>query len=111
MDCQNLQCDFSGTSLRRFFNHRPPGSPTCLNNLDTLIQICGFLGVPLALEKVESPATTLPFLGIVLDTVKMEARLPEEKLLKLCQEVAKWLDRKDAKKREILSLVGSLQHA
>jgi len=69
------------------------------------------LGVPLALEKVENPTTALPFLGIVLDTVKMEARLPAEKLLKLRQEVAMWLDRMDAKKREILSLVGSLQHA
>ena len=75
----------------------PPGSPTCFNNLDTLIQICGFLGVPLALEKAEGPATTLPILGIVLDTVKMVARLPEEKLLKLHQEVTMWLDRKDAK--------------
>jgi len=59
----------------------PPVSPTCLNNLDTLIQICDYLAVPLALEKVEGPATTLPFLGIVLDTVKMEARLPEENFL------------------------------
>jgi len=70
----------------------PPGSLTCLNNLDTLIQICDYLGVPLALEKVESPAATLSFLGIVLDTVKMEARLPQEKLLKFHQEVAMWLD-------------------
>ena len=41
----------------------------------------------------------------------MEARLPEEKLSKLRQEVAEWIDRMEAKKHEILSLVGSLQHA
>jgi len=63
------------------------------------------------LEKVEGPSTVLPFLGIMLDTMAMEARLPEEKLHKLRNEVAEWVDRTDAKKREILSLVGSLQHA
>jgi len=45
---------------------------------------------------------------IVLDTVKLEARLLEEKLQKLR---AVWLDCIEAKKKhEILSLVGSLQH-
>jgi len=71
--------------LDDFLTMGPPGSPTCLNNLDTLIQIWG---VPLALEKFEGPTTALPFLGIVLDTVKMKARLPAEKLLKLRQKVA-----------------------
>ena len=55
----------------------PPASLACQCNLDTIVQICDYLGIPLALEKVEGPASTLPFLGIVLDTVKMEARLPE----------------------------------
>jgi len=57
-----------------------PSSSTCQRNLDTVVQICNYLGVLLALEKVEGPATALPFLGIVLDTTRMEARLPEEKL-------------------------------
>ena len=78
-------------------------SPICQRNLNILTQICNYLGVPLALEKVEGPLTTLPFLGILLDTVKMEARLPEEKLHKLRQEVAEWTDRTNARKREILS--------
>ena len=89
----------------------PANSPICQRNLDILTQICNYLGVPLALEKMEGPLTTLPFLGILLDTVKMEARLPEEKLHKLRQEVAEWTDRTNARKREILSLVRSLQHA
>ena len=71
--------------LDDFLTMGPPASLTCQYNLDTIVQICDYLGVPLALEKVEGPATTLPFLGIVLDTVKMEARLPEEKLKKLRQ--------------------------
>ena len=76
-----------------------------------LTQICNYLGVPLTLEKVEGPSTTLPFLGITLDTIKMEARLPEDKLGRLREEIAQWITHKKAKKREILSIVGSLQHA
>ena len=41
----------------------------------------------------------------------MEARLPEEKLTRIQHTVADWLTRKKATKREILSLVGQLQHA
>ena len=66
---------------------------------------------PTSLEKIADPSTTLPFLGIELDTIKLEARLPEDKLCKLQEQVSQWVGRKDAKKREILSLVGSLQHA
>ena len=87
------------------------GPPICQNNLDKLVHICNYLGVPLALEKVEGPPTALPFLGIILDTVTMEARLPQEKLVKLKKEVTEWVGRTDSRKREIFSLVRSLQHA
>lgn len=41
----------------------------------------------------------------------MEAHLPEEKLARIQKEVSNWLSKKSATKREILSLVGVLQHA
>ena len=41
-----------------------PSSDTCQQNLDILMQLCDDLGVPLALEKVEGPLTTISFLGI-----------------------------------------------
>ena len=58
----------------------PPESGVCKNSLDIIQRICKDLGVPLALEKVDGPTTNLSFLGIVLDTAKMEARLPNDKL-------------------------------
>ena len=94
--------------LDDFITMGPPSSSICQNNLDTIIHICNYLGVPLAFEKVERPSTTLPFLGITLDTMKMEARLPEGKLK---DKVAQWVTYKKVTKRAILSLVGSLQHA
>ena len=67
------------------------------------------LGVPLALEKVEGPSTSLTFLGITLDTSRMEIHLPDEKLLGTRNEILNWLPNKNATKS--LSLVGLLQHA
>ena len=40
----------------------------------------------------------------------MEARLPQEKLKRIHSEVNIWLDKRSATKRQILSLVGLLQH-
>ena len=58
----------------------PPASNVCQQHLDAVKQVCDVLVAPLALEKVEGPTTCLSFLGITLDTLNMEARLPEEKL-------------------------------
>ena len=69
------------------------------------------LGIPLAIAKVEGPTTVLEFLGILLDTTRMEARLPENKLVWVQTTVREWISKKKATKREILSLVGLLQHA
>ena len=66
------------------------------------------LGISLATKKVEGPTTCLDFLGIQLDTVSMEARLPEDKLIKTRTTIQEWLNRRSATKREILSLVGPL---
>ena len=65
--------------LDNFLTVGPPNSNICQQNLDTIKQVCDILGVPLALEKVEGPATSLSFLGITFDTVTMEAKLPPEK--------------------------------
>ena len=44
--------------------------------------MCDDLGVPMAPEKTMGPSSVLCFAGIELDTDKMEASLPEEKLRK-----------------------------
>ena len=89
----------------------PPYSPECQQNLNTFIQLCTNLGVPLASEKIEGPSTSLTFLGITLDTANMEIRLPQDKLLRIKASLTKWIGKKTATKRQILSLVGLLQHA
>ena len=69
--------------LDDFLTMGKPQASECYSNLTTMKQVCQLLGVPLAAEKVEGPCTYLEFLGITLDTIRMEARLPEEKLSRL----------------------------
>ena len=94
--------------LNDFLMLGPPSCNQCHQNLDIFKQTCQKLGVPLAIKKVEGPSTSLTFLGITLDTAKMEIRLPDEKLAWIHQSIDQWLPKKKANKCEILSLVGLL---
>ena len=88
-----------------------PHSSDCANYLATMLRTCTSLGVPIAPEKCEGPAKSLTVLGIELDTELMQLRLPADKLSRLVESLRVWRGRKCCTKRELLSLLGSLQHA
>ena len=96
--------------LDDFFLTGPAGSNVCAVNLEKVKLLCLELGVPLAPEKTIGPSTIMPYLGIELDSVEFEARLPLDKLLKAKDLVLKWLSKRSGKKRKLLSLIGYLQH-
>ena len=81
---------------------------TCQNNLDTMIQLCHRLGVPLAPGKLVGACTKITFLGLEIDTVAGVLRLPEDKLGKFKSTVAQW---KSCTKKQLQSLIGQLNHA
>ena len=85
-------------------------SRECADNLDLLIHTCHRLGLPLKWQKLEGPATVTVFLGIVLDTQRLEMRVPEEKLREIKELATKWQSRKAGKKCKLLSLIGKLAH-
>jgi len=89
----------------------PPESLSYQDKLTILVHSCEELGIPLAMKKLESPSTALTFLGIEIDTSRMEIRLPKEKFNHICEDLNYWRGRKKATKRQILSLVDLLQHA
>ena len=74
-----------------------------------LVHIWSSLGVPLELSKLEGPATCLTFLGIEIDTINMQARLPSEKSLRLQQELESAVNRKTMLKKDLQRLTGLLQ--
>ena len=83
-----------------------PGTTVCGDALTLALSLCQQLGVPASQKKLEGTATTLVFLGVVLDTEALELRLPGEKLSRLRSTIA---DRKSCTKRDLLSLIGHLQ--
>lgn len=89
----------------------PPDSGACHQYLLTLKRICRELGVPLAPNKEEGPSTKLTLLGIEIDTVKGELRLPAEKLQALRTLLRSWRTKKSCTRRELESLIGYLHHA
>ena len=94
-----------------FLTAGAPMTNECASNLSIFMATCQELGVPLKADKVEGPTSTITFLGLTLDTHLMEIRLPPEKIKQLVQLMPKWLMRRNAKKREVLSLIGKLAHA
>ena len=89
----------------------PPNSEECSRNLHTLQSVCKKLGIPLAAEKQAGPSTTIEFLGITIDTIRQELRLPDNKLRRLQSLLEEWKHRKSCTRRELESLIGVLQHA
>ena len=89
----------------------PPDSDMCGAALQILEDDCSALGVTLAPEKKEGPSTRVRFLGIDIDTVAGHLYLPADKLTNLRQMVDHWSHRRSCQRRELESLVGTLQHA
>ena len=85
----------------------PPRSPKCSRDLQLFMDTCSELGI----NKTEGPSTCLTILGIEIDTMAMELRLPQAKLARLAETVRSWRGKRSGKRRELESLVGLLQHA
>ncbi|CAB4006365.1 Hypothetical predicted protein [Paramuricea clavata] len=61
----------------------PPQDHTCQQSLTAMMLTFKSLNIPVAPGKTQGPATVLEFMGIILDTVRMEARPPGDKIERL----------------------------
>ena len=86
-------------------------SEECQRNCQIIASICELLGIPLAEDKCEGPRTCLEYLGFLLDTIRGEIRLSEEKLQQLERLLHEWEAKRTCTKHELESLIGQLQHA
>ncbi|XP_069133242.1 uncharacterized protein [Argopecten irradians] len=80
-------------------------------NMQMLFQIFNSLNIPMALHKTCGPETVIEYLGIILDSHKMEARLPEDKLHRDISMLQSFQSRQSCTKRELLQLLGHLNFA
>ena len=69
------------------------------------------VGVLIALDKTVGPDTVLTFLGIEIDAVAMQARLPMEKKEAMVSLIKRMLSSEKVKVRDIQVLLGHLNFA
>ena len=60
----------------------PPDYISCLADFNKFLDMAKVLGVPIKIEKTVLPCTTITFVGIEVDSILMEKRLPSDKLEK-----------------------------
>ena len=77
-----------------------PGSGQCAAHLSVVLAVFSQLGIPIAQEK-EGPSITITFLGIEVDTVAIQLRLPATKLAELQDLVRTWSQWKSCLKKEL----------
>jgi hypothetical protein len=86
----------------------PPNSPCCQNDLNKFLNLCSEIGVPIKKEKTENARTVIIFMGLELDSNLMEARLPQDKLLKLRNQLASVAKHRKVTLKVLQSLLGLL---
>lgn len=69
-----------------------------------------YLGFSVAWAKLSPPSTVAVYLGIEIDSLNMELRLPSDKLSKLCSLLENLRDRHKISRKDLQSLTGLLAH-
>ena len=87
------------------------GSSECQDNMSVMTSVCGKAGLPIESSKTVGPAANIIFLGMELDSWDGVIRLPADKLQDLKRLLRIWREKKACRKRELLSLLGILNHA
>lgn len=108
---RNYHVAFLKHYLDDFHTLGPPDSPQCDQNLATCIKLLSDWGVPLHPDKFEGPSTALTVLGIELDSLALQARLPKEKFDRISSLIDEWSRKRHCKRNHLVSLTGHLQHA
>ena len=92
--------------LDNFLDICAPDASLAACHKEIFLSLFSYLNVPVAPEKVEGPATVLTFLGLELDTVLREIRLPPTKLAELRALVDAALKAAKVSKRELRISLG-----
>ena len=88
-----------------------PNSQECYDALASFHVLAKEINLPVKAEKTVLPTTTLTFMGLELDSLKFEIRLPEDKLQNLRETIEQFTRKRTATLRELQSLIGLLNFA
>ena len=85
-----------------------PSQSLCTFYLHQFFSLAGWLSIPIKHSKTVLPSTCVVVHGIEIDTIKMEARLPQDKLAAAITMVRSFSRRKKVTLRELQRLLGTL---
>ena len=88
-----------------------PHDRPCRQALAAMLMVFKNLNIPTAPGKTQGPSTTLEFMGITLDSIRMEARLPPDKLERIAHTLLEFRAKTSCTLRELQSLIGTLNFA
>jgi hypothetical protein len=94
--------------LDDYFTCGAAASDECERNLMTMLHTCGAVGMPVNPAKTSSPSNCMEFLGVIIDSVKCELRMSDERMLDVIGELEFWENRRQGTKRQLLSVLGKL---
>ena len=86
------------------------GMEEALRDQSIIMGILRRLGFYMSFRKVSTAATSTRFLGIIIDSVELELRLPEDKLKKMLDSLQILEGRKKVTRRELERVAGLLAH-
>jgi hypothetical protein len=94
--------------LDDYFTCGAPSSDECKNNLQIMLDMCEYLGIPSNPKKTIQPTTELEFLGIVISSLKMNFSMSTQRINDVIDELSFWKLKGVGPKRKLLSLLGKL---
>ncbi len=89
----------------------PSNSHACINYLNSFLDVAAMVNIPIKHEKTVLPTTCTVIHGIEVDTVSMQARLPQDKIDKSISLLAAMAKKQKVKLRDLQSLIGTLNFA
>ena len=91
----------------------PPANLTqsdsaCQQSLNSMLSIFESIRIPIAPGKTQGPSQMLEFMDTLLDTVKMQASLPPDKVEKLRSIFENFQQKRSCTLKQLQSLIGTL---
>ena len=113
----NCEISFVCHILDDFLIVEPP-APTppslnslCQTSLSSMILSFKNLNIPISVAKTEGPCKVIQFMGIILDSHTMEARLPEDKVQRITTALSEFRSKRSTTLQVLQSLIGTLNFA
>ncbi|XP_062587810.1 uncharacterized protein LOC134249476 [Saccostrea cucullata] len=97
--------------LDDFLGVGPEDRQICYRDLNKIMFLFKDIGIPIKESKIVRPCTSLIFLGIELDSILMEKRLPQDKLTKARHLIQIHKSKKSITLQELQSIIGLLNFA